>query len=611
MRGKTKRPQSAENTQTQSGLKKLSVGDAANRNDKIMTALDKLGQKFVESEADRMIIKKNLDENFNSQREIERKFKRQSAQSEKIESRLNEVLQENERLRQKIEESEKKRVRMLKRIERVENIANEAQTALEAKAIVLLTDQAIARQTGLPQIEAAGAAASGIYDPLEMGIAAPRAAGKGGDFGPDLSFEPGQNWWNGAFRLRASVAGLALVAALLAGWVMKSAFTPTPQTAFAIMQDGRLARVDLATGEITPVIMDMAKVAEAAKQPAQATATATEATSQPVATDDPAAIEAATAAALKATNQPPLTERIKPDESLSRQLKELEKKAFEGNAEAQHDLAALYTAGQGVKQDYLRAAAWFREAAAGNVANASYNLGVLYHQGLGVKQDMTHALDWYRRAALLGHPEAQYNLGIAYIEGSGAPYNPNLAAAFFQQSALNGIVEGAYNLGLILENGLLGQAHLEQAMLWYRAAADKGNNEAQLALSSLADKLGADKATAGLLAGGTGLAASMRAANDMQPQNAGFSGVELPKSDKIDVALADFVPQQQQMILAEIQGQLSRLSLYSGPQDGLMGPRTTEAIKTYQTIQGLEIDGVPTDSLLAFMLAQATQTAAE
>ena len=43
-------------------------------------------------------------------------------------------------------------------------------------------------------------------------------------------------------------------------------------------------------------------------------------------------------------------------------VKNIETQAFAGNAEAQHDLAAIYTAGHGgVNQNFERAAFWFRE----------------------------------------------------------------------------------------------------------------------------------------------------------------------------------------------------------------------------------------------------------
>src|SRR5690606_4293416 len=175
----------------------------------------------------------------------------------------------------------------------------------------------------------------------------------------------------------------------------------------------------------------------------------------------------------------PLSDRAEPDKSLPGPVRAIEKQAFAGDGEAQHDLAAIYTAGHaGVPQNFDKAAFWFREAADNGIANARYNLGVLYHQGLGVKRDLGRALYWYREAAKLGHPEAQYNLGIAHIEGIGTEYDPLLAAAYFERAANQGIMEAAYNLGLIYENGLLGEAQPNEALLWYKIAADQGSPDA-------------------------------------------------------------------------------------------------------------------------------------
>jgi hypothetical protein len=186
-----------------------------------------------------------------------------------------------------------------------------------------------------------------------------------------------------------------------------------------------------------------------------------------------------------------LSARIQPDDSLPPTIAELQNQAFAGVPEAQHDLAAIYTAGRGgVTQNFEKAALWFREAADEGIANASYNLGVLYHQGLGVERNIDHALYWYRESAKLGHPEAQYNLGIAYIEGIGTDYNAEIAAAFFESSANQGVVEAAYNLGLIHENALIGKnSKQEDALLWYKIAADGGSTDAKSALQALASSL--------------------------------------------------------------------------------------------------------------------------
>ena len=46
-------------------------------------------------------------------------------------------------------------------------------------------------------------------------------------------------------------------------------------------------------------------------------------------------------------------------------------------------------------------------------AEAQYILGVLYYLGQGVPQDFVQAANWYRKAAEQGGVEAQFYLGVA------------------------------------------------------------------------------------------------------------------------------------------------------------------------------------------------------
>lgn len=48
----------------------------------------------------------------------------------------------------------------------------------------------------------------------------------------------------------------------------------------------------------------------------------------------------------------------------------------------------------------------------------------------------------------------------------------------------------------------------------------------------------------------------------------------------------------------KVQALLSELGFYSGPQDGLIGSKTLEAIKTFQQYENLKVDGVPGDYTL-------------
>ena len=303
---------------------------------------------------------------------------------------------------------------------------------------------------------------------------------------------------------------------------------------------------------------------------------------------------------------------MKPDAALPEMVREIERQAFDGVPEAQHDLAAIYTAGHGgVKQDYARAAFWFRHAADQGIANARYNLGVLYHQGLGIKPDTEEAIRWYKSAADLGHPEAQYNLGIAYIEGIGVAYDPVQASQYFENAAQSGVMEAAYNLGLIYENGLLGQAKPDVALMWYKTAADQGSPEAKAALEQLAKTLNIK------LEDVNSLVENMR--GNKKPEQKSAPAVTAPEKQSqvapqesappvaqdIAMAQSSMITSQSetQAMVAQIQEYLMRVGLYPGPADGVIGPLTEDAIRSYQAVNNFPVDGQPSPDLLTHMLA--------
>lgn len=459
-----------------------------------------------------------------------------------ITSRIDATITEQARLDRQIEKFSQDKTRMLRKVERMEEILTETQDTLKARALVLLTDQSAAAQ-GLPQIAAHG-------DRADI----------------DLSETP---WWRKSVRMQGVGMASMVIAALLFGWAINEIQQPEIPK-IAVLENGGLARLDLesnrweqvdtnaavtapkptfeamapeetASVSAEPTLQPLdASVAERLNAPeqtpaAQAALNASDEQLMAALEEDPDALAAqlneiapAAQTALEETTPAntdtaaipaslyhplekfsgrafkqdpqianivakevkriPLAERASPDASLSAGIQKLEAQAFAGVPEAQHDLAAVYTAGRaGVTQNFEKAAFWFREAADNGVANAAYNLGVLFHQGLGVERDLDRALYWYREAAKKNHPEAAYNLGIAHIEGIGTSYDAPLAAAFFETAANQGVIEAAYNLGLIYENGLIGgSAKPEDAMLWYKIAADGGSTDAKAALTELA-----------------------------------------------------------------------------------------------------------------------------
>ncbi|NQV57159.1 MAG: sel1 repeat family protein [Rhodospirillales bacterium] len=94
--------------------------------------------------------------------------------------------------------------------------------------------------------------------------------------------------------------------------------------------------------------------------------------------------------------------------------------AGQGHIAAQYALGRLYAKGQGVRQDYARAAQWYlKSAGLGFNPDAEFSLGDLYFDGRGVENDYSKAISWYRKAAFQGHAGAQMVLALMYEKGWG------------------------------------------------------------------------------------------------------------------------------------------------------------------------------------------------
>lgn len=594
-------------------------------------------------------------------------------QSQGFDKKIEDILERNRQLDRKLEKASQDRMRLVRKVERLEETVIQTHEALNAKALVLLTDQSVAAQSAMPQISA-----SPDVKAETASIQRQAMLGQGAQEYHDIEADR-KSVWAQSKKLQVLALSVLFVGGMLAGWAINRLpleqfsmpqinvqglsdamfdvvpMPPTPNSsqnaggaaenqdadleAFKSQdavdnavemeydrpqgglenlppEDERAQMMDENPEELAAQLNALEPSAEAeditiaavnsaqhraieavVNEPVSAGANsvatkpkdgAPESIKQQAAKplqQTPEKVAKAAPKQVKEASNPDLIERIQPDENLPEAVKEIEAKAFAGGAEAQHDLAAIYTAGHaGVAQDYERAALWFREAAENGVANARYNLGVLYHQGIGVQQDIQQAINWYEQAAKLGHPEAQYNLGIAFVEGVGVNYDPEKAAGYFNQAARQGIMEAAYNLGLIYENGLLGLPEPDKALVWYKRAADQGSPEAKTALEQLARNLGRDVSEINALA------------------------------DSIDVEAASQTPssnnsmiEYQRRLTSKVQQQLMDRGLYPGPADGINGQRTKDAIRSYQASYDLSVDGRVSKNLLNHMLIHGDQ----
>ncbi len=649
---------------------------------------EKLTQDILERQAKIETVQAAQADQLNTSQEEQKKI---AGRVDNIETtagsalvRIEDALNESSKLSRRMELVSQDKARLLRKIEAMEETLTLTQDTLKAKALVLLTDQVIASRTALPQREAITEADT---TRIATSVQAAQASHAAAPVMPAAGFFGGeQKWvWKRSWTTTALVLAPVVVLALVAGWGI-SRMGQSDMPPITVMEDGKVAQYNQDKKTWEPIaetaatktagtdISDLEALAKQAEidpsvlndiEPGALTEETAASPAESVALDDPALIaeynnakadEQKALAEFTATkDKTPVADRIKPDMGLPAIVKDVEAKALEGNAEAQHDLAAIYTAGHAnVKANYARAATWFREAALNGIANAQYNLGVLNHQGLGVKQNTAEAIMLYRVAAGKNHPEAQYNLGIAHIEGVGAEYNPQRAAAYFEQAARGGIVEAAYNLGLVHENGLLGEARPEEALFWYQLAAEEGNPQAREALTQLTKQmdLSADAAAKifdkisgskpGLVdamkkaqssaatpaavkphqkaeaapeqdtdavaaeAAPTDITAAVKPAEDMpvvKPLKPAKKAVDTSTAAK-PAKPAKVASLYDPVIVAQIQEQLVRMGLYPGPADGEATPQTEDAVRSYQSSNDLKVDGHPTEDVLVHMLAR-------
>ena len=89
-----------------------------------------------------------------------------------------------------------------------------------------------------------------------------------------------------------------------------------------------------------------------------------------------------------------------------------DRRSSSGDAERDFELGRKYCYGNGVPQDYVRAAGFLRKAADKGSAGACFYLGAMYCQGEGTAQDYAEGAEWFRRASDLGDALANCNLGF-------------------------------------------------------------------------------------------------------------------------------------------------------------------------------------------------------
>lgn len=161
------------------------------------------------------------------------------------------------------------------------------------------------------------------------------------------------------------------------------------------------------------------------------------------------------------------------------------KLAEEGNASNQCFLGRSYYKGEGVTQNYKKAAYWYEKAAEQEDAWAQFFLGSMYQNGEGTTQDNKKAIYWYKKAAEKEHIGAQLFLGMFYRGGMGVPLDYTKAVYWYKKAAEQGDVLAQNNLAIMYANGEGVTQDYKQAVYWYKKSAEQGYAGAQYNLGNM------------------------------------------------------------------------------------------------------------------------------
>ena len=142
-----------------------------------------------------------------------------------------------------------------------------------------------------------------------------------------------------------------------------------------------------------------------------------------------------------------------------------------------HDLSSMVELsrrlilGIGIAKDPQAGAGWMLRAAELGSSDAAFNVGVMYENGFVVERDSSRAAQWYRRAAEKGLPAAEHNLALMLREGKGVARDGAEAIKLLLAAAHQGMTASMFALGDIYEQGDVAPKDAAAAVAWFALAA--------------------------------------------------------------------------------------------------------------------------------------------
>jgi hypothetical protein len=256
----------------------------------------------------------------------------------------------------------------------------------------------------------------------------------------------------------------------------------------------------------------------------------------------------------------------------------------------------MYERGFVVERDPARAIGWYRKAVqTGDLPMAKYNLALMLRDGRGALRDGQDAADLLRGAARQGMAAAMFALGDLYDRGEAVVRDPAAALAWF---AITTEFERQANRS----ESTLAKAAAQRVQTLRRtlmpADIERAQEVGQDEFKQIVESLQAGKSAAPQAQAPAVPPATPPRAADATPQAQAPTVVPAPPpradaTPRTEPADPPDWPKAQDEQIRVTQQALVDLKLLRDKPDGVLGPMTRTALKSFQKAEGLADTGEP------------------
>ena len=174
---------------------------------------------------------------------------------------------------------------------------------------------------------------------------------------------------------------------------------------------------------------------------------------------------------------------------------------------SQEVLGEMYMKGDGVEQNYTKAASWLKKSCENGERSAYGPLGDCYRKGLGLDKDIKKAFELYRKGADMGDLQSKVSLAESLIEGWGTAIDYGKAYQIllsvcsdeesYRENLVTMVIREDENGHMFLRNPLdeedlplYAKAYYLLATLYYSGSGTDKNTGEAIRLLRMADRLG-------------------------------------------------------------------------------------------------------------------------